>query len=776
MAGSQSIEGLASNLNTTDIINAIIEAERKPAALMETQQAQKTKEISTFNAISAKLLALQSSIRAISNRSALSQASIAVSNEDILTATAEGLPAIGTYTLNVLSLATANQIVSHGYDDASQSVMGTGTITIALGDRSPTTITIDGTNNSLVGIKKAINDADIGITATIVNDGSGSKPYRLMLTGSETGQKNKISITSSLSGGLDLDYTTSVFDDPEIVDFSGQTTSQVTLGSTASYTGSANKTFTFTVAGNGPQTVGDGNILLNWTDGTDSGSIVVSQSDTDIVGPEGLKLSFGDGVLTGGDTFQVSTFAPVLQQASDAVVSFGGGGEGASPLTIRSDTNTFDDLIEGLTINLKGVTTPSTGPVTIQTGVDTSGITDKINAFIKAYNDAKNAIDEQNKYNTDTKEGGTLLGDTTLMTIQARLTSMISEPVAGLPKSMNTLSAIGIRVGQDGRLTIRDSGRLSDALENNFEDVVKLFTDSGASSTDGISLFSSSANIAGGSEFKVDITQAATHGYLRGNTLTAPADDNIVLTDSNNRIKLRVDGIVSNEIVLEPGTYSSGEALANELQTRISADDKIGKLGVSVEWVDLGGQGYLNITSSSYGSTSRVETISSLTNSADSTLGLSDGTVRYGDDVEGTINGESATGRGQVLTGDEDNDTTAGLKLLITLTQSQVNDDAEGTITVTKGVATLMTEGLDRITKSSDGVIARKTSGLQQQVDDIKQQVKAFDDRLAYRRETLEKKWANLETLLSQLNQEKSYLDTQLQNISSNLSQMTGKG
>jgi len=338
MSGSQSIEGLASNLNTSDIINAIIEAERKPAALMEDRQAQKTNEITTFNALSAKLLALQTSIRAISRRSSLSLASIDVSNQDILTASADGLPAAGTYSLNVLSLASNHQIVSHGFDDASQSVMGTGTITIAMGDRSPTTITIDAENNSLVGIKDAINDANIGVTATIINDGSGSKPYRLMLTGSETGQKNKISFTGSLSGGLDLDFTTSVFDDPEIIDFSGQTTSRVTLGSTASYTGSANKTYTFTVSGNGPQTVGAGNIVLDWTDGTESGSIVISQSDTDVVGPDGLKLSFADGLLVGGDTFQVSTFAPVLQQASDAMVSFGAGGNGASPLTIRSSS------------------------------------------------------------------------------------------------------------------------------------------------------------------------------------------------------------------------------------------------------------------------------------------------------------------------------------------------------------------------------------------------------------------------------------------------------
>ena len=88
MPGLNSIEGLASNLNTTDIINATIMYERRPAVLMERRQAEITKEISTFNALSAKLLALETSIKALNSRTKFSQASILVSNESLLTATA----------------------------------------------------------------------------------------------------------------------------------------------------------------------------------------------------------------------------------------------------------------------------------------------------------------------------------------------------------------------------------------------------------------------------------------------------------------------------------------------------------------------------------------------------------------------------------------------------------------------------------------------------------------------------------------------------------------
>lgn len=776
MPGLQSIDGLASNLNTTDIINAIIDYERRPVLLMEQQQALKTQEISTFNALSAKLLALQTSIKLLSNERAFSQASIVVSDTGLVDATADGAVGTGTYALNILSLAQNHQIASHGFDDPSQAVMGTGTITLALGDRSPTTLTIDADSNSLVGIKDAINEANIGITAAIIHDGSDSKPYRLVLTGDKTGQKNKIEVTSSLTGGLNLNFSTAVFDDPEIVDFSSQSTSQVTLGASASYTGASNRTFSFTVRGPGAQTVGTGNIIIDWTDGTDSGSIVVSQADTEVVGPEGLKLSFGDGVLTAGDTFQVTTFAPVLQQASDAKVSIGSTVGGASPLVVNSETNTVTDLIPGVTLELKAVTTAVTGPVTIKTGLNTTAIRENIDKFIAAYNDVTDFIDEQNKYVQETQEAGLLLGDLTLMTVQSRLSRAMSEPIAGLENSLNTLSAIGIRIGISGRLSVRDAGRLTEALENDFESVLKLFVDSGASSTNGITFLSASDDIRGGSEFAVDITRAATHGYLQGQKLTDPASANITLTESSNRMKLRIDGIVSDEIVLTARTYTSGEELARELQTRIDADGKIGSRGVTAEWVDLGGDGYLKLTSSAYGSSSRVETVVSIPNAAYDSLGLTGGTVHIGDDVAGTINGEKATGAGQILTGDEGNATTAGLKLRITLAESDLVSGAEGTITVTKGFSSVLGATLDGITKSGDGVIARKTNGLQSQVDDIKRQVDAFDERLALRRESLVRKWAAFEAILSQLQTEEAFLTSQLEQITANLGQILGTG
>lgn len=771
----QTIDGLASSLNTTEIIDAIIAAERRPAAFMEDQKVRKTLEISNFQALTAKLIALQTSMNTLNDKGTFSDATVTVSDRDILSASADSAIGAGTYSLNVLSLAQNHQIASQGFEDPTTTSFGTGTITLSVGDASPTIINIESGQNSLVGIKDAINNAKAGVTASIINDGTDSNSYRLLLTGRQTGADNTISYSSDLSGGYTPDFENTSFDNPEIKRFASTTTSAVTLGATSAFTGSTNKTYTFTVAGAGAQTVGTGNITIDWTDGTNTGSIIVSQSDTEVIGPDGLKLSFADGNLTAGDTFTVSSFAPLLQQATDAQVSIGSSLNGASPIIISSETNTFEEIVPGMSIEVKSVTTEESGPVTITTGFNANGVIDKLQSFINAYNDVADFIDKQNEFNEDTEEAGILMGDITLQTIQARLSSLVSTPISGLDRSMNTLSAIGIRLNGDGKLNLESSTKLTAALEADYESVMDLFVDSGISDTTGISFLNGADNVTGGDEFEIDITQAATKGYFQGSNMFNPSTQGVVLSESKNNIQLRVDGRVSDVISLTARTYNSSADLVNELQTRIDNDEKIGRLGVKVEWVDVGSdQGYLRFNSSTYGSASKVEMFSSVANSAFADLNLSEGSLHAGRDVEGTINGEQATGQGQVLVAD-DRTEAEGLRLKIELSESDVINGSEGKITITKGVASVLRDRLDSITKTGDGILSRKVGALEKQVESIDDQIASLDERLVIRRESLLLQFIQMESLLSELQTESSFLESQLSNISANTNQMLGK-
>lgn len=767
------IDGLNSGLNTTEIIDSIMAAERIPAVLMEQQQAQTTNIISVLKAFQAKLLALSTETGKLARRGTFEQSTVTLSDDSYLTAETSEQIIQGSYDVSVLALARNHQIASQGFASEAEAIFGTGTIVIGVGDGSTTEITIDTSNNSLTGIRNAINNAEAGVTASIINDGSGSNPYRLILTSDKTGVKNQIDLTASLSGANTINVTTATFDTPELVSMAATSTSAVSLGPTATFTGNTNKTYTFTVAGAGAQTVGSDMITLNWSDGTNSGSILVSQTDTEVelvgAGADGLKLNFSAGQLQGGDTFQVSTFAPLLQAASDAKISIGSSGGTGSPITVTSETNEFKQVISGLSLTLKRET-PVGETVNITTDIDVAGIKESISALLSKYNEVMTFVDNQNSYDPETEEAGILLGDYALQTMQYQLRSVIGSRISGLASQYNQLATIGIRTNSDGKLMVKDSARLEEAIRNNLDEVINLFTSSGGSSNSGISFVSAGTRTRVGEEFEVDITQAATRGLLRGSGITRPGATPLTLTSANNRLQLTVDGVKSDELVLSARTYNSADDLVSELQSKIDNDARIGTRGVTVQWVETGADtGYIEIVSSQYGSNSKIAGVTSVPNSAMSILGFVNNNSIAGQNVAGTINGEPAEGKGQILIGKEGNEMTEGLQLRVTLSPDQLQSrSAEGTVTVAKGVASKLSDTIDSLTQAGEGMLDRRIKGYQGQVENLKERVKEFDARLALRRESLLKKWYGMEQALGQLNSLSSYLSGQLAGIDVN--------
>jgi len=769
---SSTIDGIISGLNTTEIIDAIMQYERRPAVLMEADQAEKTNIVTTLKALQAKIFAAQAKAQQLSYKTTFQKATISVSDDSYLTATANGRVATGSYDLQVRSVARNHQIASQGFSAEDIAAFGTGAIQIAVGGMSSRTITIDAGNNTLTGIKDAINNARIGVTATIINDGSTSNPYRLILSADKTGLSNRISITSDLSGGPDFNFSTASFDAPEAVLMNTASDSQISLGATAAYTGSTNKTYTFTVQGTGSQVLGTDNITLGWTDGTNSGSIIVTQADFEVelvgAGADGLKLSLSSGELNGGDIFQVQTFAPLLQQASNAMIALGSTGGSGSPITVVSETNKFQNVIAGVTLDVKDETADGEF-VTITTGIDVNAIKQSIQGFLDAYNDANKYIDDQNKYDQKTEVGGVLLGDRIIQTMQYSLRKVLSSRVNSESERYRHLSSIGIRTGLDGRLTIKDGNRLEEALREDLDEVITLFTDSGYASTGAIEFVSSSADTREGDDYSVNITRAATQGRYAGADIADPGATPLVLDSTNNRLRIRVNGKLSDDIILSTGSYETVAELVNELQLRIDSDVRIGSAGVEVSWVDTGsGEGHLELTSTMYGSKSVVSVDTTVSNSVAATIGLSTGTATAGQDVAGTINGEEAVGSGQSLTGAKDNATTAGLKLKITLTEDQVTSGAEGTITLAKGMASKLNTMFDSLTAKDEGLLDSRITSYENQVENLTERIGEFDERLVLRRKRLLEQFQQMENLLATLGAQGDYISSQVENFNAN--------
>jgi len=199
MAISSSV-GLFSGINTADIIEKLMEIERRPLETLQSRKDDYEKRISAYGELTSKLSALQD---ALADLKADELPSIAAtsSDETVFTATASTGASEGVYQVVVSEIAQAHKIYSQAFGTESATV-GTGTLSIQVGSGTTVDITIDSANSTLSGIRDAINSSSAGVSATIINDGSG---YRLIVSSDETGASNVIKISVTDDDGDNTD-------------------------------------------------------------------------------------------------------------------------------------------------------------------------------------------------------------------------------------------------------------------------------------------------------------------------------------------------------------------------------------------------------------------------------------------------------------------------------------------------------------------------------------------------------------------------------------------
>lgn len=203
--------GVGSGLDLSGLVENLLAAERAPIEnSLNRQQAKLVSDLSGVGLMKASLSGFQSSLSGVSNASSFSTRTISNNNTDALTASTDNTAEAGTYNIDINTLASSQSLASAAYSSTTD-IVGTGTIQIRFGtitgpgfssfavnaDKAIQNITIDATNNTLAGLKDTINDGDYGVTAAIVNDGSG---FRLTLTSDDTGASNAMEISITDTG------------------------------------------------------------------------------------------------------------------------------------------------------------------------------------------------------------------------------------------------------------------------------------------------------------------------------------------------------------------------------------------------------------------------------------------------------------------------------------------------------------------------------------------------------------------------------------------------
>ena len=191
--------GIGSGLDVNGIVSSLMAVAQQPVTLLQQRQSSVQTQVSALGTLQSAVGTLQSAMQTLADPATFQALSATPGNTAVLSATAASGASPGNYAITVGTLAKAQTLVASGLT-SQNNPSSTGTLTIQVGSGPATTVTIDSSNNTLAGLASAINSANAGVTATIVNDGSAT-PYRLALTANNSGSANTISVTNTLSAG-----------------------------------------------------------------------------------------------------------------------------------------------------------------------------------------------------------------------------------------------------------------------------------------------------------------------------------------------------------------------------------------------------------------------------------------------------------------------------------------------------------------------------------------------------------------------------------------------
>ena len=196
--------GIGANLDVNSIVSGLMQTEQGPLTLVTKQKNAFQSKISAYGSLKGVLSTFQNSLSNLATVSKFNTQKADSSDATVFTATSNGNAVESSYAIKVKQLAQTQKIAMAG-ETSTTSAIGTGKITISFGaydgdtntftlnpDQAVASIDITPENNTLSGIRDAINSANAGVSATIVNDGQSN---RLVLSAKNSGTSNSIKIT-----------------------------------------------------------------------------------------------------------------------------------------------------------------------------------------------------------------------------------------------------------------------------------------------------------------------------------------------------------------------------------------------------------------------------------------------------------------------------------------------------------------------------------------------------------------------------------------------------
>jgi flagellar hook-associated protein 2 len=735
--------GLGSGIDTQSIIARLIELERVPITRLQNQQRSLQGRQSVFQSLKSGLQSLASAASALNSASAFNPVSATSSKTEVATISASEGASVGTFQLAVSRLAQAHKIASAAQPNTTEAMNLSGSMTV-----NGRGVSITSTD-TLTTIAQKINTADAGVTASVINGGTG-QAY-LTITSKSTGIAGKVQI-ADLSG--------TVASTLGLTSGAASIRSAITNGAQSS-TFSSSTTAVGTMLGAtglGPTTIQLNGIDVNVDLSTQSlqdiagaingsGSGVTATVKT--VSENGvnryrLELTGAGSTPTFGDPDGTLEALGVLQKgfgnqmvaAQDAAYEIDG-------MDLTSSSNTITGVIPGVTITLlkANETTPETSTLTLSQ--DNTAVKNKVKEFMNAFNAVVDFVKQNSQFDKETFQSGPLFGDSTAQSVESMIGSSLFATVTGLTTSYTNLTQIGFTFDSSGKLKL-DEGQLDSALAANPTAVGNLFRATGRGSTDQLQFVISSnktkPSTAG--PYSVVISQAATKK-------TMAFDLSGGTTSATQKLKFNGNLFANTEYTL----FVAPGATVDQIVSQINNDSKLKDLLVATN-----DNGQLKFESKRYGTNGNFTLNVENGENEPTTSVLVEASEVDGLDVAGTINGEAATGAGQFLTGNSGNANTDGLQIQYTGSTT----GTVGTMTVSMGIGASINTLISQFTDTVNGMLTTNDQALQAQIDDISSSIEALNARIVRKQQDLNRRFTAMEQAISAAQQQSSRLQSML--------------
>ena len=479
------LDGLATGMDTTAVIDQLVALEQRPIYNYQQEISEIEQTKGAWRDVNSRLDKLEDRTTDLKLSSTFNSRSASSSDKDVVTASASNDSNEANYSIIVNNVASTQRISGNRLDDSTTAIKDlTGFGSIAAENNiqiNGTDITIND-SDSLTDISNKINDAEAGVSASIVDN-------HLVLESTDTGEKNQIALVDDndlfkslgvlQTGDNDGSLSTNLM---EVQD------ADTALGLTGSFqidveggTGTGEITVDETTTLNDIKSQIDalgGDLSASVTD---EGNGYFSLSINSSTAGSDVKLSnTGTENILADLAFGNRSYQNELQTAEDANIDING-------ITgITSSTNTFSEAVEGVTFNIStDAEIDSTATISVEK--DTGKAADAVQAFVDQYNSVMSFLDGKTDYDEETEKGAVLQGDSTAMRLQTRLRSLVSSKIKDTG-DFKTLTSVGIEIDRDGVMSF-DKSKFTEALDQSSEEVMSIFNgENGSDGFDGMAV------------------------------------------------------------------------------------------------------------------------------------------------------------------------------------------------------------------------------------------------------------------------------------------------